>query len=125
MSYRVYYAHCIALYGTPQEDRDVEHLETLGFEVLNPNNPDVSRDVAELKAAGREDYMDYFHDLIQSCDAVAFRSLPDGRIPAGVAKEVQWADEVGIPVIELTSNFRSRVMSVEATRDYLKEIGQR
>jgi hypothetical protein len=36
---RAYYAHCMAIYNTVQEDRDVSLLTKLGFEVVNPNGP--------------------------------------------------------------------------------------
>lgn len=124
---KVYYAHCIAIYSTPQEDRDVETLETLGFEVFNPNSPAVDAEVKRLKAAGDENYMSYFTNLIRCCDALAFRALPDGQIPAGVAKEIGDAEALGLPVFELPSYCTpgGRVMSLENTRRYLKEIGAR
>lgn len=124
---KVYYAHCIAIYSTPQEDRDVETLETLGFEVLNPNAPIHDESVKALKAAGRDDYMSYFTGLIKTCDALAFRALPDGQIPSGVAKEIGDAEALGIPVIELPSYCSpgGRVMSLNNTRRYLCEIGSR
>ena len=30
---RAYYARCQAIYGTPEEDRDIGRIESLGFEV--------------------------------------------------------------------------------------------
>jgi hypothetical protein len=149
MKAKVYYAHCMAIYGTPQEDRDIETLEDLGFEVVNPNQPAVRDACAvirqqtdEQNAAQEQTYGRYgyayakldaseqimtglFKPLVQSCDALAFRALPDGGIPAGVAKEVQWALDFGYPVVELPSNMTRRGMSIVETREYLAEIGQR
>ena len=122
---KVYYAHCLAIYNTPQERRDCETLDALGFEVLNPNHPVHDHAVAEMKRAGKTDYMDYFTGLVSRCDAVAFRALPDGRVPSGVALEIDVARQLGKPVFELPSGIRARCIDVAVTREYLAEVGQR
>ena len=118
---KVYYAHCMAIYGTPQEARDIATLEALGLTVVNPNTPECD---AGYIAQG----MDYFKRFVTECDAIAFRAVPDGRIPAGIWREIQMFREspgVSKPVIELPSSIWERGMSPDATREYLKEIGQR
>jgi len=116
---KVYYAHCSNLYGTPQEERDISTLMKLRFTVYNPNNEVAS----ELY---RDQGMAAFKALVEACDCLCYRALPDGRIPAGVAKEVVWAVEKGLPVFELPHGFiDDRIMSVESTRGYLYEIGAR
>lgn len=123
---RVYYAHCLAIYNTPQEKRDIETLEALGFNVINPNCPETAEMVRVLKEQGRDDYMRaVFAPMVKDCDAVVFRGLPDGRVPAGIAGELEYASEYGRPVIELPSAVLSRTMTVAQTREYLKESGQR
>ena len=146
---RVYYAHCIAIYNTPQEQRDIEALENLGFDVVNPNNPDIDQRCAHIRKEWstlhlpgtgelRDKYGPYddaghaimeiiFRPLVSAskCDGVVFRGLPDGRIPAGVLKELDWARECGLPILELPSNFTGRSMTVDHTREYLREIGAR
>lgn len=144
----VYYAHCQAIYDTPQEQRDVELLKTLGFEVLNPNMPehkdqavkirqsvtkageqmDLDRgvDLTEARKAFWKDQasscvMEYFENLVKSADFVAFRALPDGRIPAGIAKEIS----LGKPCFELPSGIVRRIIGVAETREYLQEAGFR
>jgi hypothetical protein len=64
---RIYYAHCIAIYDTPQEQRDIETLQQLGFEVVNPNCPESANG---YKVLG----MEYFRQFADTCDAIAFRS---------------------------------------------------
>lgn len=118
---KVYYAHCISLYGTKQELRDEELLKKLGYEVLNPNTKE-HRDKCLFKGRAT---MDYFLRLVATCDVVAFRALPDGKIPAGVYKELLKAQTMGIPVIELPVNPVLREMSIEHTRAYLTEVGRR
>lgn len=120
---KVYYAHCMALYGTPQEQRDIELLEGLGYEVVNPSSPSVVADLAELPSGALR--MAYFERFADECDLVAFRALPDLSITSGVAKELGWFQDRGKPILELPSGLRRRFMSLEATRDYLCEVGQR
>ena len=123
---RIYYAHCQAIYGSPQEVRDLETLKALGFEVLNPNSPEHIAMATTMKADGRaERVMDYFSSLVFQCDALAFRALPDGAIPAGIAKEIETAKKLKRPMVELPSCIIRRVMTVDATREYLAEVGQR
>lgn len=108
---KVYYAHCMTIYNT-QEQRDVLMLQRLGFEVVNPN--------------GKVWGMDHFLDIVENeVDAVAFRALPDGSIPAGVAQEVERARACDKPVFELPTGVLRRTLTVEQTREVLKESGQR
>ena len=152
---RIYYAHCMAIYNTPQENRDVAMLEDLfrtdvsgGWmgDVVNPNTPEVNEACRELRAAWNENRLEVdvpgypggtydsasaavmdriFKPLVLSCEALAFRALPDGSIPSGVAQEIQWAVQAGLPVIELPSAVNRRTLTIEQTREYLSEIGQR
>lgn len=115
---KCYYAHCMSIYGTLQESRDINTLEALGFEVVNPNNPEYQE---RYKLEG----MQLFVDLAKNCDCIAFRSLPDGSIPAGIAKEIMSMKDMSKPIIELPSQIQRRILDVEQTREYLSEIGQR
>lgn len=117
---KVYYAHPISIYNTPQEQRDVERLQKLGFEVVNPNSP-------ECDAGYRNGGMEYFRKIVADCDAIAVRGFLDGSIPAGVAKEVVMAAEAGKPMFELPStiDFTRRTLNVDMTRAALLECGCR
>ena len=119
----IYYAHCQAIYGTPQEARDIELLQMLGFTVVNPAGFN-QETINSMKEHG-EDVMAWFCDQVMLCDALAFRALPDGRIPAGLAKEIAAAKEDDMPVFELPGGVLSRTIDVDETREYLREIGQR
>lgn len=120
---RIYYAHSMSLYGTLQEARDVQTLQLLGFEVANPGDPQVCAEVNQLPTS--DERMAWFERYADSCDAIAFRGLPGGAIPAGVVKEIEWFRQRQKPVIELPSAILRRAISVEETREYLHEIGQR
>lgn len=114
----IYYAHSIAIYETPQEARDIALLEQLGFMVFNPNST-----VAD--AGYKHEGMDYFKAVVQECDALAFRPNPGGSVNAGVDKEIQWAIEKDLPVIELPSWIERKILSVGETRALLRELGHR
>lgn len=115
---RIYYAHSIALYNTPQEARDFVALQALGFDVVNPNNP-VSASCYEAEG------MSYFKTVIRETAALAFRANADGTINAGIAQEIEWARELLRPVIELPSAINRRTLTVSQSRDYLRDEGAR
>ena len=115
---KAYYAHCLAIYDTPQEKRDIATIERLGLTVVNPNS-------VECDAGYERDGMKYFDRFAEECDVVIFRAIPDGGIPAGIAAEIASFQKRGKPVIELPSGILGRVMSVDETREYLREIGHR
>jgi hypothetical protein len=120
---KAYYAHNMAIYRTPQEARDIALLEKLGFEVSNPGSPEVEAVMATMPDSNER--MAWFEQFSLSCDLIAFRSLPDGTIPSGVAKEIEWFRAQGKPVIELPSLAMRRILDVPATKAYLAEMGQR
>jgi hypothetical protein len=124
MSLKAYYAHSQAIYGTPQEERDHRTIRELGYEPML-FGPVTQRMADEAKAQGQNAMDVVFRPMVENCDILFFRALPDGRIPAGVYKEIIYAREAGIPVLELPSGIHSREMSVSDTREYLKEVGQR
>jgi len=63
--------------------------------------------------------MSYFIELVESCEAFAFRTFPDNTIGAGVGIEMERANELGLPIIQLPSP-EPVVLSVEQTRVILK-----
>lgn len=111
---KVYFARPISAYGNLQDQRDLQLLEDLGFTVINPNKECLE---GEYKARGMQTYL----DLVVECDLVIFRSFPDGKISAGVYKEIT----CGVPALELPGLLSSRELSVEDTREYLKLLGIR
>jgi hypothetical protein len=121
---KAYYAHCQAIYETPQEMRDWELINELGYNALLFDHR-VSDGIANAKRTGVDVMYFVFRPLVEKCQILFFRALPDGSIPAGVAKEIGYAREFDIPVLELPSSILRRTMTVNETKEYLKEVGQR
>lgn len=115
---QAYYAHCVSLYGTPQEERDLETIRRLGFEPYNPNNPEADKGY-------REDGMEWFRAAVAACRVFVFRALPDGTISTGVAAELTFARDAGLPIIELPSAVARRTLTVTETREFLRDNGNR
>jgi hypothetical protein len=58
---RIYYAHCMAIYNTPQEARDIDLLETIFSEfnyVVNPNKPEINLECNQLREQWNENRLD-------------------------------------------------------------------
>ena len=117
---KAYYARPISIDGTPQEERDHELIRLLGFEPY-PIGNDKAVALVQYRNVG----MKIFKHYVQRSDCLIFRAFPDGSIGAGVKKEIDWAIEAGIPVIEIPRQIDRRTLSVQETRDMLSELGQR
>lgn len=115
---KVYYARPLHLYNTQQEVRDIEMLNSLGLEIVNPNKE-------ELQKRYEKEGMPVFLSAVKDCDALCFRAFPCGKISAGVKKEIDQALSENKPVFELPVLTENRVLSVDDTREYLKLTGQR
>jgi hypothetical protein len=115
---RVYYAHCKAIYYSPQEVRDIKTLQSLGFEVINPSD-------GIWDKPWKEKGMEFKYEIVGMAQALAFRALPDGSIPAGVYAEIMVAKDMDMPIFELPSSILRRGIDLEQTREYLREVGER
>lgn len=114
----VYYAHCISIFDTEQERRDVGTLEALGLRVFNPN-------CTACTEGYKKNGMDHFFPLVDACEVFAFRSLASGEVPSGIYQEFLWAVQQKKAIIELPTAVQRRALSVDQTREYLKECGKR
>lgn len=117
---KAYYARPISIDDTPQMERDFATIRALGFEPYP---------IGDEKAAILEQYkkigMDAFRPAVEASDAIFYRSFPDGSIGAGVKKELDWAIEKGLPVMEFARQIERRSISVDDTRAMLTELGYR
>ena len=115
---KVYYAHPINYYNTTTEVKDIETLEKLGFEVFNPNQRWIDQGYIN---SGRD--MNFFKKLIEDCNCLAVRPNHKNDITSGVAFEINYAYEIGIPVFVLTDHttLKKKFLSYEATKKYIKK----
>ena len=120
MEKRAYYARPISIDGTPQEARDHALIKGLGF-VPYPVGQEKEEAIKQYRAGG----MEAFRPYVQLSEVLFFRSFPDGTIGAGVAKEIAWATEARVPVVEFPRQIARRPLSAEDTRAMLAELGQR
>lgn len=121
---KIYFARSMGQYGNKQDRRDIQALARLG-DVVDPN--DMEPEVQEIRQKGGSsaDVMQFFADTVRECDTLAFRAMPCGAIPAGVAKEIETAVGAGLAVFELPSGILRRTLTIDQTREYLAECGQR
>jgi hypothetical protein len=131
MKKKVYYAHSMALYGSKIETRDIVLLEDLDLEVINPSSNKVLTEFAEWKEHVIDldgqliNEMDFFTDQVTKCDVLAFRAHTDGNIGSGVFAEIKAAQMAGLLIIELPTRITQRSLTIEQTREYLRESGNR
>ena len=117
---KAYYAKPISIDGTFQAGRDLELILSMGYQPYP---------VGDAKAKAIEDYrlfgMSAFRSYVFASDALFFRAFPDGSIGFGVAQEIAWAQEIGIPVVEIPRQIERRTLTTEQTQAMLAELGQR
>jgi len=123
---KIYYAHSMHIYNTPQELRDIELLTKMGYEVINPNKSKTQAEYDDyVMINGKNDSMKYFEYLIDKCDLLAYRSHVDLKIPSGVGYEIKYAIEKEKLIFELPTLVSERFLSLDDTRAYLRYNGQR
>lgn len=117
---KAYYAHSQWTYNTPVEDKDIRMIESLGYKVFNPNDP-------ELEEAWERDGMKVFDNLmlINNFDVCFIRPQSDGSISAGVGYEAMKFFELRKPVLEIPAPILPRIMTAEATRELYRWNGLR
>ena len=119
---KIYYAHCMALYGTDQEKEDLRTLDALGVRVVDPNATQYKKKVRDMKRAHKSgaQIMDYFVSVVERCQGVAFRALPDGSISSGVEKEIAAMRKKGGIIIELPELDKRKRLTVGQTCDHIQ-----
>lgn len=115
---KIYFARPLSNYKSLQDLRDLELIQKLGFEIINPDKDEFTR-------LYKEKGFQIFNDAVKECDGLIFRSFVDGKIGSGVASEIQTAREEGLFILELPTITSNRILNIEDTREYLKLLGQR
>jgi hypothetical protein len=118
---RCYLAHPITDYGGSfRQQRAIKAIGDRGGAV---ENPDMPWHQDGYKSHG----MDYFLDVVRTCDILAFLPFPNGKIGAGVGKEIEAALTAGLTVFDVTADFAPLtmmppVLTVEETREEIARL---
>jgi len=104
-----YFARPVVNFGTEQDKKDIEMIESLGYTVIDITTP-------EVKLMYQLHGMSVFEPLVKKSSVVFFRAFLSGSIGAGVYKEVCWARDARKPVLELPTGVSDRALTVEQTR---------
>lgn len=103
----IYYAHPMSWYGTDHEKADLQEirLEWPGIEIINPSDPKHVEAAQAIYARGgtSAEVMVYFEDLVAGAEALVYRSFSDGKLGAGVSKEILTAHVNNRPIFRLYS----------------------
>jgi hypothetical protein len=110
----IYYAHPMSWYGTDHEKADMQCIRTEwpGIKIVNPGGETITDQFRAWTAA--HPYigpMAFFEDVVKNTEALVYRTFRDGKIGAGVAKEILAAHVWGLPIYRLYSGCTAMVCS--------------
>ena len=121
MTKRAYYARCMAIYGTRQEQRNIEDIQKAGFYVITfPPQPIINR---WRKANPNGDVMaKFFRPLVESADVLFYTPVllvENGlHVTSGVQYEIEVAQELGLPIFQTDHEWPS--LDISQTRAYIR-----
>lgn len=132
--WNMYFAHPINTYDTKLEE-DLLHLMSSASSVVvieNPNQQKHQDGYARWRASHDNGMLYFTEEVLPGCTSCTFLAFRDGMIPAGVAKEVQWFLDRGMPVQEISSFgitttivrrmlASERILSVSETRARIRD----
>jgi len=118
---KIYFAHTIKDYDSKYEDKCIFIIkEEFGndINIINPNNFDDIKNCKNkylsiskcnnIEVVKKHNYktfiseMDIFYNKIEKCDIlVAFPYSKTGNFSAGVKKEIQYAENIGVKVYKM------------------------
>jgi hypothetical protein len=107
---KIYYAHAMCIYGTDDEQEEIDHIRKNfpDYAIVDPgsysNNPEK-----------RRDSMNYCKKLVSQCDALVFTRLL-GKITAGVGIEINHALTENKMVFELK---KGKIKTVKKSVKYI------
>lgn len=128
----VYFAHPINTYKTEIEINCLQLIkDKFGDNIMNPSDDLIQKHLQEYRQEYPNDYMVYFKDLLNECDAIVYLPFRDGMIGAGVWYECKVMNDKGgaLYVIDLENNVildidfgtvDSKKLTVEETRIRIK-----
>jgi histidyl-tRNA synthetase len=109
-------------YHTKTEALHVKLLEQMGFEVINPSGPIFDAEVKRMKRDGKTStqIMNYFIEVVEECDHLAFSTTKKNTVSAGVAEEIKAMKKKGGTVIQLPDLKKIKKMSIADTVSHIR-----
>lgn len=97
---KIYFAHPVSDYGQPREKACLDLIKKHfpDAEILNPNQ-------LVHNEAYKTQGMEYFENLVQSCDALVFTGFEDAEVGMGVFREAEVMGLKGGKIYELKLYF--------------------
>jgi hypothetical protein len=119
---RIYYAHCIKDYDTDKANQNKESLRNMGFQVIDPSIKLYDSKVNKMRKEGKTsaEIMDFFLGVVGNCNHLAFALTDEGKVSAGVGKEIEIMKQKGGTIIQMPNLNSLEVMSIEETRNYIR-----
>jgi len=133
---KIYYAHSRPFYKTPIEYYDIQFLKKLG-DVVNPSDEEFQnayskfRDgIANMVYCGSYPELtekirhpvtySYFYSKVSECGLVVFRSYEKDVLTYGVYSEIDYANMLGIPILEIVSGTKENkyIRTLVEVRDF-------
>jgi len=123
---KIYFAHPKSTYGKEIENRCIGLINQFfpECEIINP--ADYQEDFLNYKKSN-SDYMEFFRNLINSCDMIVFLPFVDGKVGYGIIYEIECIDPDEIYEINLKFDKINKVSkeSVKSRGLDLEETGNR
>lgn len=129
---KVYFGHPVNVYNTDLEISLLKRISSMfpSLEIENPNQEIHEKGYQEYKRKTGEGMKYFMLEVLPSCRMGIFLPFRDGKWGAGVFKEAQRLEEMGMSVFEISAegDFKvmnmgeiNRVLSVEETRARIRD----
>jgi hypothetical protein len=116
-----YYAHPVTTYDFLIESNNIQLLENLGFEIINPSTPKEIQEELQnrIHLDGKFYNTEFFEHALSKCSILAFRFFPDKAIETDSTVEINEIFRYKLPIIELSQDIESCSLSNEEIITYL------
>jgi hypothetical protein len=116
-----YYAYPITTHDFLIESNNIQLLENLGFEIMNPSTSKEIREELQnrIHLDGKFYNAEFFEHALSKCSILAFRTLPDEMTKTNGAVEINEVFRYNLPIIELPQDIESCSLSNEEIITYL------
>lgn len=102
---KIYFAHPVNTYNDDTDRLCINIIKNeLGNQIINPSDDLIQSTFKEYRLKHPDTYMEFFKDLVSSCDTIVYLPFKDGKIGAGIWFEVKSVSENGGKIFEINLN---------------------